>query len=241
MARDILKALHANAQQGRSGLYRWLSLNFEKLKPGMAGPRPPWVALAKTAAELGITNGGKHRARRSDRHGCESRPQDGRGAAATPARRPPSVPLGPDPSPASHAAGAPPAPVVAAPAPPADPAADPPPPRRRIELKPVTMRNSIPPPRSNRWHAARTISHHCRRGIAEPLPPRPSRRRPGNRSRRFRRGRGAVRAEDTPAVDLPPGPRAVFLLGPGNVGKTTYARWLVWRMAERAAAPVSPP
>jgi hypothetical protein len=151
MARDILKALHANAQQGRSGLYRWLSLNFEKLKPGMAGPRPPWVALAKTAAELGITNGGKQYTRQAVRQAWLRVETDktARGAAATPARRPPSVPLGPDPSPASHAAGAPPAPVVAAPAPPADPAADPaadpPPPRRRIELKPVTMRNSIPP------------------------------------------------------------------------------------------------
>jgi hypothetical protein len=51
----------------------------------------------------------------------------------------------------------------------------------------------------------------------------------------FAEGEAAVRAE-TPAVDLPPGPRAVFLLGPGNVGKTTYARWLVWRMAERGGS-----
>jgi hypothetical protein len=50
----------------------------------------------------------------------------------------------------------------------------------------------------------------------------------------FSEGRPVARAEVS-AIELPAGPKALFLLGPGNAGKTTYARWIVWRMTERGS------
>lgn len=37
----------------------------------------------------------------------------------------------------------------------------------------------------------------------------------------------------TPSVDLGSLPKVWFLIGNGSVGKTTYARWLIWRMMEQ--------
>lgn len=146
MAQDVLKALEANAQQGRSGLYRWLSANYEKLRPGLAVPRPPWVALAKTAADLGITNGGKQYSRQAVRQTWLRVEADkaAQGVAASSARGTLTTSLGAYSSPRRRAVGHSSEAPVVTPAPAPDPFNDPPPTRRRIELKPVTMRNSIP-------------------------------------------------------------------------------------------------
>ena len=37
----------------------------------------------------------------------------------------------------------------------------------------------------------------------------------------------------TPSVDLGALPKVWFLIGNGSVGKTTYARWLIWRMMDQ--------
>lgn len=39
-----------------------------------------------------------------------------------------------------------------------------------------------------------------------------------------------------PTLDLSDRPKVWFVIGPGGAGKTTYAKWLVWRMMERGGA-----
>jgi hypothetical protein len=55
---DLISALARN-RLGRSGLAQWLRDNYATLSPTMNAPRAPWIALARTAAERGLTSNGR--------------------------------------------------------------------------------------------------------------------------------------------------------------------------------------
>ena len=105
---DLISALARN-RLGRSGLAQWLRANYATLSPTMNAPRAPWVALARTAAERGLTIDGRPYTRqavreawkRVDRDMAAHRSQSP-GPVATPVRAmasppPPTIPATPLP------------------------------------------------------------------------------------------------------------------------------------------------
>jgi hypothetical protein len=113
MAQDVLSSLRRNAFRGRTGLRGWLFDHFEELKPAMSGKRPPWSALALTAAQAGHKKDGQPYSRQTIREAwkalevqmARSGPTQQRAAVrpsvgapvAPPAAKPATDPSAPDP------------------------------------------------------------------------------------------------------------------------------------------------
>jgi hypothetical protein len=64
---NLIQALARNRRGGQSGLARWLYKNHATLGPTMNAPRAPWTALARTAAERGLTFNGQPYSRQAVR------------------------------------------------------------------------------------------------------------------------------------------------------------------------------